>query len=168
MIPAWRGRQQRNPGRASAGPPALLASEELARMAPPPLIVQVTDRETFARGHVPNAVLVEPRELVAGIPPAVGRLPPGERLTALFRRIGYHPAQDVVVLDDEGGGWAGRFAWTLDVIGHGRVARGCLALSERRPLGVAGGRTAARHRGHGAGTKQRSHPHPPRTDRRDG
>lgn len=111
--------------RASAATlPALLAPEELARMAPPPLIVQVTERETYARGHVPNAVLVEPRELVAGIPPAVGRLPPGERLTALFRRIGYHPDQDVVVLDDEGGGWAGRFAWTLDVIGHGRVARG--------------------------------------------
>ena len=93
-------------------------------MVPSPLIVQVTDRETYSLGHVPNAVLVEPRELVAGVPPAVGRLPSGERLTTLFRRIGYRPEQDVVVLDDEGGGWAGRFAWTLDVIGHGRDAKG--------------------------------------------
>ncbi len=26
--------------------------------------------------------------------------------------------QHIVVYDDEGGGWAGRFIWTLDVIGH--------------------------------------------------
>jgi thiosulfate/3-mercaptopyruvate sulfurtransferase len=24
----------------------------------------------------------------------------------------------IVVYDDEGGGWAGRFIWTLDIIGH--------------------------------------------------
>lgn len=113
------------PGRAwTAATPGLAAPEEAARLAPASLIVQVTDRETYARGHVPNAVLVEPRELVAGTPPAVGRLPSGERLTTLFQRIGYRPERDVLVLDDEGGGWAGRFAWTLDVVGHGRDAGG--------------------------------------------
>ena len=61
---------------------------------------------------------MEPRELVSGVPPAVGQLPDAGRLSALFGRIGYRPALEVVVLDDEGGGWAGRFAWTLDVIGH--------------------------------------------------
>lgn len=70
--------------------------------------------------HVPGAALVEPRELVSGVPPASGRLPQLDRLTALFSRIGYRPDLDIVALDDEGGGWAGRFLWTLDVIGHRR------------------------------------------------
>ena len=100
------------------GGPALLTPEQLAAAVPQPLIVQVTEQAVYARGHVPGAVLVEPRDLVAGVPPAVGRLPDGDRLGALFGRIGYSPERAVVVLDDEGGGWAGRLAWTLDVIGH--------------------------------------------------
>lgn len=73
---------------------------------------------SYRAAHVPGAVLVEPQELVCGIEPATGRLPELGRLTALFSRIGYRPELDVVALDDEGGGWAGRFLWTLDVIGH--------------------------------------------------
>ena len=65
-------------------------------------------------------MLVEPRELVDGTPPASGRLPDLERLEALFGRLGYDPDMDIVVYDDEGGGWAGRMAWTLDIIGHER------------------------------------------------
>ena len=82
------------------------------------LIVQVTSRQVFEAAHVPGAVHVEPGELVCGVPPAAGQLPELAQLTALFRRIGYRHGQTVVVLDDEGGGWAGRFAWTLDVIGN--------------------------------------------------
>jgi len=63
-------------------------------------------------------MLVEPRELVDGTPPAPGRLPDLERLQVLFERLGYHPDNEFILYDDEGGGWAGRFAWTLDVIGH--------------------------------------------------
>lgn len=63
-------------------------------------------------------MLVEPRELVHGKPPATGRLPGLERLSALFARLGYMPGTDVVLYDEEGGGWAGRMGWTLDVIGH--------------------------------------------------
>ena len=75
---------------------------------------------SYLAAHVPGAVLVEPRELVCGIPPATGRLPDLRRLTALFSRIGYRPELEIVACDDEGGGWAGRFLWTLDVIGHRR------------------------------------------------
>src|SRR5690606_22192927 len=35
-----------------------------------------------------------------------------------FSRIGYRPDLHIVAYDDEGGGWAGRFLWTLEVIGH--------------------------------------------------
>ena len=58
--------------------------------------------------------------MVCGIPFAVGRLPELGGLTALFSRIGYRPDLEIVACDDEGGGWAGRFLWTLDVIGHRR------------------------------------------------
>lgn len=86
------------------------------------LLVQVVEPASFRAAHVPGAVLVEPRELVSGIPPASGRLPGLDGLTALFSRIGYRPGLDIVALDDEGGGWAGRFLWTLDAIGHRRWA----------------------------------------------
>ena len=73
---------------------------------------------SYRAAHLPGAILVEPGELVCGIAPATGRLPGLERLTALFSRIGYRTDLDIVACDDEGGGWAGRFLWTLDVIGH--------------------------------------------------
>ena len=82
------------------------------------LIVHVAQPDAFAQGHLAAAQLVTPRELIAGTPPAAGRLPSLERLEALFSRLGYRADQHIVVYDDEGGGWAGRFAWTLDVIGH--------------------------------------------------
>jgi thiosulfate/3-mercaptopyruvate sulfurtransferase len=82
------------------------------------LIVHVAEPNAFAQGHLPAARLVTPRELILGTPPAPGKLPPREQIEATLARIGYRPDLHVVVYDDEGGGWAGRFAWTLDVIGH--------------------------------------------------
>ncbi len=82
------------------------------------LVVQVTAPNVYAQAHLPGAVHVAPAELVRGERPAVGKLPPRAALVALFRRIGLTSDRTVVVCDDEGGGWAGRFAWTLDAIGH--------------------------------------------------
>ena len=82
------------------------------------LIIDVSQAQTYQQLHVPGAVHVNASELVCGIPPSVGKLPSLEQLTNLFSRIGYSPDKHIVVYDDEGGGWAGRFIWTLDVIGH--------------------------------------------------
>ena len=90
---------------------SVLANDDL-------LIVDVCQSSTYAQAHVPGAVHVNPSELVCGIPPATGKLPAKEKLEALFSRIGYQANKHIVVYDDEGGGWAGRFIWTLDVIGH--------------------------------------------------
>ena len=98
--------------------PSLISADALAALRPRALIVQVTSRQAYDAAHPPGAVLVAPRELVSGIPPATGALPGAQHLTNLFRRIGLTAEREVVVLDDEGGGWAGRLAWTLDVIGH--------------------------------------------------
>lgn len=86
------------------------------------LLVIVAQAQVFNAGHIPGSVLVEPAELVSGDKPAVGSLPSEEKLSALFSRIGLNSNSHVVVYDDEGGGWAGRFIWTLDVIGHPRYS----------------------------------------------
>tara|TARA_R110002110_G_scaffold414951_1_gene646751 strand:+ start:41517 stop:42338 length:822 start_codon:yes stop_codon:yes gene_type:complete len=82
------------------------------------LIIDICQLQTYQQVHVPGAVHVDPSELVCGIPPATGKLPAPEQLQALFARIAYSTDKHIVVYDDEGGGWAGRFIWTLDVIGH--------------------------------------------------
>ena len=82
------------------------------------LLVQVSSEENFLQAHIPGAVRVTPSSLVCGIPPATGKLPGLDHLNELFSNLGYEPGLDIIIYDDEGGGWAGRFAWTLDVIGH--------------------------------------------------
>ena len=100
--------------------PATIAAEALAARPSDddPLILQVTSSAVFAQARIPGAVHVAPADLVRGHPPAPGELPSESALTALFRRVGLTPGRTVVTCDDEGGGWAGRLAWTLDVIGH--------------------------------------------------
>ena len=101
------------------GQVGVLQAHELAQRLNNPnlLLLQVTSAEVFQQAHIQGAILVTPQELVCGVPPASGKLPTHEQLTQLFRRIGLSKEKDIVVYDDEGGGWAGRLAWTLDVIG---------------------------------------------------
>ena len=99
----------------------ILEPAELAAQlthAPVPLLVHVATAEAYAAGHIDGAVHVAPGELVSGIKPATGTLPDAQRLQHLLERIGYRPDACIVAYDDEGGGWAGRFIWTLDVVGH--------------------------------------------------
>jgi thiosulfate/3-mercaptopyruvate sulfurtransferase len=58
------------------------------------------------------------KELLCGIPPATGKIPSAEKLSALFSKIGLTENSHVITYDDEGGGWAGRLIWTLDCLGH--------------------------------------------------
>ncbi|SEA22791.1 thiosulfate sulfurtransferase [Microbulbifer marinus] len=82
------------------------------------LIVDLSSPQNYLDGHIPGAVHLPFQALMAGTPPAPGKLPSQERLTEVFRAIGLRPEHHVVACDDEGGGWAGRFLWTLEVIGH--------------------------------------------------
>lgn len=86
------------------------------------LIIDLCSEANYSRGHLPGAVAVAPRELMSGQPPAIGRLPSESQLQDLFSRLGLSDDRHLVVYDDEGGGWAGRFIWTLDVIGHRRYS----------------------------------------------
>ncbi len=82
------------------------------------LVIDLCSEAQYRKGHIPGAVHVSPVELMDGRPPAPGKLPDRDRLQALVSRLGLAPDLPVVVYDDEGGGWAGRMIWTLDVIGH--------------------------------------------------
>ena len=82
------------------------------------LLVAVCAEDIFINHHIPGSVLINPAELVCGIKPAIGKLPDAEKLSLVFSRIGLRKDKHVVAYDDEGGGWAGRLIWTLDVLGH--------------------------------------------------
>tara|TARA_B100000929_G_scaffold288352_1_gene276671 strand:- start:206 stop:1030 length:825 start_codon:yes stop_codon:yes gene_type:complete len=101
-------------------PPTLISPDELSHLLNTPgvQVIQVTSLEVYREGHIPGAVPILPDDLICGIPPAPGRLPTVEKLNRVFGNIAYAPDTKIVVYDDEGGGWAGRLAWTLDVIGH--------------------------------------------------
>ncbi|WP_097460045.1 rhodanese-like domain-containing protein [Mangrovitalea sediminis] len=104
------------------------------------LIVDLCHPERYSQGHIPGAVYVHPQETQSRRPPSPGLLPDREALQALANRIGLTPERHVVVYDDEGGGWAGRFIWLLDCIGHSHYSYlngGWIAWdSEERPLTV--------------------------------
>ena len=86
--------------------------------APHVIVVDLSSAARYEAGHIPGARFVEPKRTQLGLPPAPGLLPTQAALEALFGELGHTPDAVYVVYDDEGGGWAGRFIWLLDVIGH--------------------------------------------------
>lgn len=102
-------------------PLVIEASELLPRLSAPELIlVDLSNSGRYAEGHIPGARYVDPKRTQLGQAPAPGLLPAREQLEALFGDIGHRSGAVYVVYDDEGGGWAGRFIWLLDIIGHRR------------------------------------------------
>ncbi|MDH3670921.1 MAG: sulfurtransferase [Gammaproteobacteria bacterium] len=82
------------------------------------LIVDLCKPETYARSHIPGAVHLEYRYLVAPQPPAMGCLPSEVQLTQVLSALGLSNSTSVFAYDDEGGGRAARLLWTLDAVGH--------------------------------------------------
>ncbi len=101
-------------------PALLLTAEQLHQQLGTEnlLIVDVSSAASYGQSHIPGAIHVPPSSLVCGVKPATGKLPSSKHLEQLFAGIGLTGDKHLVVYDDEGGGWAGRFIWTLDVIGH--------------------------------------------------
>ena len=86
----------------------------------PILIIDLGKAETYLQHHLPGAIYLDYKHIVHGQLPAPGKLPAEERLQALFSALGLTPDTLVLVYDDEGGGKASRFIWTLEVVGHTR------------------------------------------------
>lgn len=106
--------------------PLLLEPQQLLPLlensAQPLLILDLSSRENYLKHHVPGAIHIEPKALQLGTPPAPGKLPTVAQLETLFASIGLTDDKHVIAYDDEGGGWAGRLIWTLDVLGHSRYS----------------------------------------------
>ena len=100
--------------------PLLLAPQQLAaRLGTDKLlIIDLSKRQVYEQAHVPGALHLDFKRLLRGSQPAPGLLPDYETLSELFAELGLREGTCVVAYDDEGGGWAGRLLWTLEVIGH--------------------------------------------------
>ncbi len=85
-------------------------------------VVDLSPGEVFGEHHVPGAVHLPYGELVASRPPVGGLLPDTTTLLRVLRAAGIGPGVQVVAMDAEGGGAAGRLMWTLDALGHDRTA----------------------------------------------
>ncbi len=105
-----------------SGLPLVIEPDDLlARLDAPELIlVDLTSTARYHSGHIQGARFVDPKRTQLGQLPAPGLLPAQADLEKLFGELGHNPNAVYVVYDDEGGGWAGRFIWILDVIGHSR------------------------------------------------
>ena len=105
--------------------PLIIEPDQLAARLDEPslLIIDVPARaESHGEGHVPGAVFLDHRRLLAGEGEVPNEVPSIEALSRLFSSLGLTRDTHVVAYDDEGGGWAGRLLWTLELIGHTRYS----------------------------------------------
>ena len=110
---------------ASADVPLLVTREWLsARLSDTQLrIVDMsTERATYRRGHIPGAVYLHVDDVRVAVPAGGYRLPTEGEGARLMEKLGIEPQTIVVVYDDEGGLHAARLFYTLEVLGHARVA----------------------------------------------
>jgi len=85
------------------------------------IVVDLCSALRYSQGHLPGARWLDPKRTQRGTLPAPGLAPERAQLEQLFGELGHHEDAHYLVYDDEGGGWAGRFIWLLDVIGHQRM-----------------------------------------------
>ncbi len=96
----------------------VLEPAEAERLPPETLILDCSSQAQYEAGHWPGALWLPPQFLLCGTAPVPGKPPHISELNRLFDCLGLYPERPVLVMDDEGGGWAGRLLWTLDLIGH--------------------------------------------------
>ncbi len=82
------------------------------------LLVDLSQPATYVQYHLPDAVFLDYSWIVRIEHPRMGLLPQKEQLSHVLGALGMTPDTHIVTYDDEGGGRACRFLWTLDAIGH--------------------------------------------------
>jgi thiosulfate/3-mercaptopyruvate sulfurtransferase len=135
----------------TVAPALLVPTGELARMLNDPSVVvlHVTDRAaSFEQGHIPGAQLLRYGDFaVEGRDGLGSELPPVDQLERVFEAVGVSDDSRVVVYGNSPVA-AARAFFTLDVLGHRRVALldgGLRAWrAENRPIETGAGRHPAR------------------------
>jgi len=85
-------------------------------------VVDLSDAEDYARGHIPGAVHLDFAETRAQASEGVFRVPTAEEGRRLMTQLGITPETTVVLYDDEGSLHAAWLFLVLDVLGHSRVS----------------------------------------------
>lgn len=86
--------------------------------APQLLLIDLCSTESYANGHLPGAIHLDPSRLLRGQGSVPNKLPTTEQLSSLFSELGLRPESRVVAYDDQMGALAGRLLWTLDIVSH--------------------------------------------------
>ena len=86
------------------------------------LLVDLSQPATYVQYHIPHAVFLDYAWIVRIEQPRLGLLPDPAQLTHVLSAYGLTPDTHVVTYDDEGGGRAARFLWTLEAAGHKRYS----------------------------------------------
>ena len=85
-------------------------------------IIDLSRASVYEQLHIPHAIHLQPKYLVAQQEQANGLLPDVQGLKTLIEKLNISPQHHVVVYDDEGGAWAGRLIWNLHCLGFDRVS----------------------------------------------
>ncbi|MFV1997410.1 MAG: sulfurtransferase [Acidiferrobacterales bacterium] len=104
--------------------PVIVSPRELASSLQHPdvLLVDLCSPEIATACHLPGAQYVEYQKIIRNEKPVMGLVPDAGTLSALLTSIGATPEKFIVAYDDEGGGRAARFLWTLELLGHKNYA----------------------------------------------
>jgi len=100
------------------------------------IIVDLGKYERFIAEHIPGAVHIAPADTQNTNPP-LGLIPDNNALSRMLNGIGLSPDKHLIIYDDEGGGWAGRFIWILDEVGHQNYSYVNGGLSAWKGMGYA-------------------------------
>lgn len=101
--------------------PLILPPEQLVKLLPADDDVRIVDlgkKDQYLGGHIPGAVYVDYVQVIRNQKPVFGLMPSNAELSQLFSALGITADTHVIAYDEEGGGKAGRFLWTLEVCGH--------------------------------------------------
>lgn len=86
------------------------------------LIVDLSSAPQYIAGHIPQAHYLPYPLIVRTQTPVMGLLPDAEVFSRLLANLGANENSYIIAYDDEGGGCAARFLWTLHVFGHRRAS----------------------------------------------
>ena len=100
--------------------PLIIEPNELEKLLDKPdvVIVDLCKAKQYAQAHIPGAHFINYADIVHIEKPIMGLLPDAETLSKLISNLGIKANTQVIAYDDEGGGCASRFIWTLNVFGH--------------------------------------------------
>lgn len=98
----------------------IIEPEELEALLGDPsiVIVDLCKAKQYRSAHIPGAHFVNYPDIIQIEKPVMGLLPSDEQFSRLISSLGITADSHVVAYDDEGGGCASRFIWTLHVFGH--------------------------------------------------